>query len=219
MHDKVLGSLLALIIVTAISPVAAQERAVTLDGDTVILKPDGSWLLLENYKPAANFANPKNPGTAVTKPEKATDYVSEAPKRYVLWYNEEIWQKIRSKQVNRQADVALKMIDRPAYATVIYERLQVPMDELPDAHFTNVKRMAVNAQQLSKGYRVVNGDTMATSKVKASPNETKSNFVYRSYYYSNEQGSLQLHVFTSRRFYPELKAKLEGLLNGLVIND
>lgn len=216
MHVKILSVILGLVGIGAL-PASGQERAITESGDTVVLKPDGTWLALENYNPASNFAHPDNPDTVVEKPDEAADYTSGSPKRYILWYNDETWQKIQPEQINKQADAALKMKDRPSYVSIIYERLQVPVNKLPKAHFNNIKRMANNAQQLSRGYRVVNSDTMATSKVKAS--RRSLTFIYRSYFHSNKHGSIQLHTFTAKRFYPELKNRIHKLLNGLVIND
>ena len=216
MHVKILSVILGLVGIGAL-PASGQERAITESGDTVVLKPDSTLLASKHYNLDSNFAHPENPDTVVKKPDEAADYTSGSPKRYILWYNDETWQKIQPEQINKQADAALKMKDRPSYVSIIYERLQVPVNKLPKAHFSNIKRMANNAQQLSKGYRVVNGDTMATSKVKYK--RSSLTYIYCSQYHSNSHGSVQLYTFTAKRFYPELKNRIHKLLNGLVIND
>lgn len=64
MHIKMLLVILGLVGLVAL-PASGQERAITESGDTVILKPDGTWLALENYNPASSCTNSNNLDTAV----------------------------------------------------------------------------------------------------------------------------------------------------------
>lgn len=216
MHVKILSVILGLVGIGAL-PASGQERAITESGDTVVLKPDSTLLASKHYNLDSNFAHPENPDTVVKKPDEAADYTSGSPKRYILWYNDETWQKIPPEQIHKKADVALKMKDRLAYASIIYRPFQLDADKMQRVHFSRMKRAVNNAQQLSKGYRVVNGDTMATSKVKYK--RSSLTYIYCSQYHSNSHGSVQLYTFTAKRFYPELKNRIHKLLNGLVIND
>jgi hypothetical protein len=193
-----------------------QEKAVTERGDTVILYSNGSWDYYENYITGEErvVEIPWNEIT-YTKPETSSKKIPGNDDYYEIWYDHKIWKRIPPGELNEDAEIALQMINGDAYAMLIYEKIQIPIERLSDIALENALNAAPDINLASREYRIVNNDTMVCMQMNGTTSGMKIS--YYSYYYSDKDGSIQFHTFTGQNLLAEYKPVLNDLLNGLII--
>lgn len=199
----------------------AQEKAITESGDTLIIYSDGTWDYYENFVNPGSRALPKdnvpiteNP-TPFTKPSGNTTKLEGGNGMYALYYNPTKWKRTPPGRLNAEAEYALQTSTNDAFCLIIYERIEIPQETLLDVAVTNAKSAATNAKMVKKEYRTVNGTRLINGTMEASINDI--GFVYYSYYYSDERGTIQLITFTGDSLFEEIRPDLEELLNGFVV--
>jgi len=191
----------------------AQILATTSDGDTVLLKSDGTW----DYLREADLADevlPVNPEKFST-PKANKESYKGISKGYQVWYNEKSWERTNPKNLNPLAEIAFKSTEMDAYGMLIYEAMEASSLTLADVAIIQARKVATDIQIISKEIRNVNGyDVVAlemTGKLQS------IDIYYMNYYYSGPQGSIQFLCFTTTKSSEALKPKMESLLNGLTI--
>ena len=193
-----------------------QEIAITPKGDTVVLYSTGKWDYYENFikgeedKPVIPFND-----SHFSKPLTASKFVSGSNHDYEIWYDPQIWKRIPPGELNADADNAFQMIGGDAYAMLIIEKIHIPMDVLSEIAQENALKAAPDIVMKEREYRIVNNDTMVLMRMEGTSNSMR--ITYYSYYYSNENCSIQFHTFTGMNIFNEYREALEELLNGLVI--
>ncbi|MDN4165969.1 hypothetical protein QWY31_10680 [Cytophagales bacterium LB-30] len=199
----------------------AQELAITQSGDSVYLFADGTWEYY-NEEVYANGSDldfveiPLNE-TAFEKPANAKSKVSGSDAFYEIWYNAKEWKRIPSGRINESADVVMTYQKGDIYLMTIYEKIQIPIDNLMQIAVQNAQNAASEVEVIHKEKRKVNGKEVGHMQIVGSTNGI--NFTYYSYYYSNEKGTVQVTTFTGQNLFEEYRPAMEALLNGLIIND
>ncbi len=194
-----------------------QEKAVTEGGDTVILKNDGTWLYLEDYNPSASYTTPQNIKKVMKKPSNANKTTSATPKDYVVSYDSRLWKKTNPNQLNQEAELGFELKEGDVYGLIIYENIEIDLENLQSVALENAKRIGKNMSVTLKEYRVVNKDTILCTQMEGTLKGM--DIIYYTYFYSDSDGSMQFHTFTSQKMFPKSKGKMEDLLNGLQIKE
>lgn len=199
----------------------AQELAITQSGDSVYLFADGTWEYYneEVYAHGSDLDLEEIPfnETAFEKPANAKSKVSGSDSFYEIWYNAKEWKRIPSGRVNESADVVMTYQKGDIYLMTIYEKIQIPIENLMQIALKNAQGAASGVEVIHKEMRMVNGKEVGHMQMVGSTNGI--DFTYYSYYYSNENGTVQVTTFTGQNLFEEYRPAMEALLNGLIIND
>jgi hypothetical protein len=193
---KILSVVLCL---TTASSVFAQQRAVTDDGKSVILTPDGRW----------SYEQPS--GDAVAAPAEPKKLFQSKTGMYGVLFNESVWQE-KKPQAGRE--YALGHVDGDIYAFFISERIEFSLDAMKDIVLQNARDGGFDSLKITQQERkLISGKQVLylimEGVFRGAP------IVYSFYIYSSPAGTLQFVVFTSRNIYQQYKTDILNLLNGL----
>lgn len=97
---------------------------------------------------------------------------------------------------------------------LISEKIQIPITELKDIAIENAKSVSSDLKLIKQEYRKVNNIEVLLLQMSAEIKGIK--FMYYGYYYSNENGTIQLLTYTSEKLFSGFINEIELFLNGLV---
>jgi hypothetical protein len=103
------------------------------------------------------------------------------------------------------------------FALVIAERLEVPLDLLPDWVLANAQAKDPNARIVFKEKRHVHGVDVWFIKMEAEANGIP--FVYLNYDYGGKAGTVQVMTYTGRKLFGEFEKDFLDFLNGLSVSE
>ena len=199
-------------------PAFGQEIAITERGDSVVLYYNGTWDYWDNYqnnsKRIAEIGFNEN---TYTKPASSNKKINGSNQAYEVWYDDKVWKRVPVGNLNDDADMALQMIKGDVYSLLIYEELQVPIENLSDIALENAIGGMPDVKIVDRNYRVVNSDTLICMQMDGSTQGMK--ITYYTYYFSNSKGSFQFHAFTGQNVFEKYKSDIENLLNGFIAKD
>jgi len=195
-----------------------QEVAVTERGDSVVLYSNGTWDYYENYLTGIDKVEEirKNP-EVFSVPKSSGKKINGLNQAYELWYNDKNWKRIPAGELNPDADIALKYLHGDLYAMIIYEEVEISMENLVDIALDNAIGVAPDIKAVDKEYRKVNDNTVIWMRMDGTTQGMSMS--YYSYYYSNEMGTCQFHVFSGRNLIDRYIEDVEDLLNGFQVGD
>jgi hypothetical protein len=207
-------SLTCALIVFAISA-NAQKTALTEQGETVILYPDGTWKFRKSDENASGEI-PLN-AKRIFKPEDATFQVkSKSVQGAAVWISPKLWSFENGKGEDA-AEYEFTLRNEDAYGMMIAEGIEIPILSLRDIAVENARNAAPDLEIIEEEYRMVNGikvlSIQMNGTIRGSP------FSYLNYYYSSKSGSIQLLTYTSSNLFSNYRSRMEKLLNGLVCSE
>jgi hypothetical protein len=154
------------------------------------------------------------PAKQCHKDEKAALQYQGKKTPFALWLVPETWRQ-SEKMENPAAEVEFMHKDGEAGAKVIALRIQMPISILKKAVLENLMKVDKDATIIREEARLVNGTEVLcltiNAKIKGVP------FTYHGYYYSGEQGSIQVLTWTGQNLFQELQPELDRFLNGFEI--
>lgn len=194
----------------------AQEIAVTERGDSVMLHANGTWDFLSNLGENA-FAETtiEENETRYKKDEDAQAEAKGLGDAYRVYYDNEKWKRISPAELNEEADLAWSYKKGDAYAMVIFEEIEINPEDLSQIAFDNARELSDGLEMIKREYRTVNGKTVVFMEMAG--NLGGINATYYSYYYSDQNGSLQFHTFTGTAVIGKYRERFDQMLNGLII--
>lgn len=199
-----IGTVVAVIAVLAVSSTLAATRATTEDGRKVLLNEDGTWQF-QKAVPSKVGKMKRSPG--------ATEEISLLRGKASVFYDKKKWPSLKEPEGGR---FELKHRDGDAYAVIVAERIQIPLDSLKSIALKNARNVAPDAIITEEQTRVVNGTEVLFMKISGIMQGIA--LTYMGNYYTNKDGSLQIITFTSDNLMPEYEADLLEFINGLQIN-
>lgn len=173
-------------------------KAKTDSGKDVVLRPDGTWSFVGEF-------NKSKDAVLAYKSKRGIFSLSLPPGN---------WKKA-DKVDNEAAEVQFVYGDSEIFCMVIVERIQIPLNALKKIAIDNTKEASKNAKVVMEEKRVVNGREVLCMTMELTIEEVP--FVYHGYYYSGEEGTIQLITMTAKNLFKELKPEMEVLLNGFEI--
>ncbi len=191
----------------------AQISAVTNSGDEVILYNNGTWKYVNKVDSPAkeiptNNSNFQKPSGSTFKVNSTT--VTNAS----VYLNPKKWEFKKAESGASEYKFELKAKD--AYGMLITERIQIPLLTLKEAALMNAKNASPDINLVKEEYRTVNEIKLIYLQMEGSIQGI--DFTYCGYYYSSEQGTVQLVTCTSKQLLKEYRSEMEDLLNGLIIS-
>ena len=199
------------ILTCAVTFCTAQIKAVTENGDEVLLFNDGTWKPSDsvgmNSKPIKT--NPK----AFTKSSKSGFLLKSTKFNIGVWLDAKKW-KFEKATSNEAAEYELRMKDSDLYGMVIAEKMEIPLETLKNIAINNGRQVSADLVIQNEEYRTVNGLKVLHLQMAGTMQGVK--FFYYGYYYSNANGTLQFVTYSAQNLLNTYKADIEDLLNGLV---
>jgi len=192
----------------------AQEIAITERGDSVVLLSNGTWDYFENYVEPQKIDISRN-SIKFSKPEGSNKAIMGLNDAYKLWFDPSIWKRVPASELNPDADIALKMKKGDVYAMVIYEELEIDVENLVDISFENATSMSPDISMVKKEYRVVNDNDLIHMQMDGLVQGMKISYI--SYYASSESGSVQFHIYTGQNLVDKYEEEIYDLLNGFIL--
>ena len=192
-----------------------QEIALTERGDTVVLYANGTWDYMENHRLGYDKKEEirTNPVTFST-PAASDRKINGSNQAYELWYDDSKWKRIPVGGLNPDADIALQYLEGDLYAMIIYEEVEIAMENLIEIALDNAIGVAPDIRAVDREYRQVNGNRLIWMQMDGTTQGMKMS--YYSYYFSNAMGTCQFHVFSGQKLIEKYQKDIEDLLNGFV---
>ncbi len=192
--------------------VAAQQVAVTENGEEVILYEDGTW----KYKDTKSSWTTSLDTVIRTKPAKSAFLVKGSRFPYGVWVNAKEWKFKKTETGNESpSELSFQLIGEEAHALIIAERLHFSLNELREIAVANATKAAPDIQVVHEDIRKINGVTVRCLQMNGTVRGLK--ITYLGYYYSTEKGTVQFITFTGQNLFKEYKQRMEALLDGFVI--
>ena len=143
-----------LIVISSISTVlAAEQHAITGNGDEVILYDNGTWTYVGKDKPvkkAITFNHNK-----FIRSKSALFLVKSKKNNSGFYINPKKWSFKKGSGVK---EYRFKLRDKDVYAMAITEQIESTLDGLAFAAFVNAKNVAPDVKIIKEEYRIVNGN-------------------------------------------------------------
>lgn len=207
---------LSLVLLASYTLAHAQIKALTETGDQVTLYEDGTWAYddPESVEPPAEI--PLNTAE-FNKSEDASFLLKSSKDNFGLWLDPKSWSFTKDSS-NPEAEYELHLKSGDLYGMMIVEKFEIPLENLRAIAVENAQSAAPDIKIQTEEYRIVNG--MKVLHLRMSGTIQGIKFSYFGYYYSNENGTVQLLTFTSQNLMDEMIGESEQLINGLVrLND
>ena len=200
-----------LLLFLALTQVYSQTNAVTEYGDQVILYDDGSWEYVDQELNIDEEIS-VNPIEFV-KPDDSKFLLKSNAFNVGIWLNAKKW-KFGKAEDNDEAEYELVLKGEDLYGTVITEKVEIPLEALQEIALLNARDVAPDTKIDFSEFRTVNG--LKVLMIEMSGTISGINFAYRGYYYSNENGTIQIIMYTSNSLMKHYDKEVDLLLNGIV---
>ncbi len=190
--------------------IIAQKKAVTENGDEVLLYPDGTWKYASNPDSEDSIAT--NP-TLFKKSSNATFLLKSRNNEMGFWLDPKKW-NFKKSEASSDAEFEIDLKGQSVQATIITENSAIPIESYPYIALVNGKSASPDLQIVSKEYRMVNNVKVLCMKMEGSQAGIK--FCYSGYYFSTENATVQFITFTYKNLLIKYSKDIDEILNGLV---
>ena len=189
----------------------SQEKAITENGEEVILFDDGTWSYL-NPDEVEKSEIPINP-KAFKKDDKSSFLLKSSKFNIGFYINPKVWTFQKAK-ANPEAEYELMLKDGDLYGMIISEKVEIPLEALKNIAIKTARASAPDLKLVKEEYRTVNGINVLMMQLNGTMQGIK--FSYYGYYYSNENGTVQFVTYTSQNLIKGYEKECDKLLNGLI---
>ncbi|WP_019614887.1 hypothetical protein [Psychromonas ossibalaenae] len=189
----------------------ASQRAVTEEGNIVILNDNGTWVY---ETPDAVYGSeiPTNKQKFV-KPEESTFKVKSTRNDSGVWLDAKSW-GFNKTSSNSDAEYQFQLKGEDLYGMLIPERIEIRLEALAKIALDNAKLAASNIKRTKIEYRDVNGLKVIYMEMQGTMQGI--DVTYAGYYYSNKTGSTQLVTWTGTTLFEKYESEVHNFLNGFV---
>lgn len=189
----------------------AQIKAVTENGDEVILHDSGQW----SYIDKEIISNKKIPiSSKVFTRDKESKFLVKSSKFNVGTYlNAKKW-SFKKADTGEASEYSFELKDEDLYAMMITEKIEIELEQMRSIALINAKSVAPDVKITNEEYRNVNGLKVLHLQMEGTIQGIK--FIYYGYYYSNKNGTVQFMAYTSQNLLKTYLPEIELLLNGFI---
>jgi hypothetical protein len=189
---------------------AASKKAITDEGDVVVLNDNGTWLY-ENGQVESETQLEMNP-VIFSKGANAKFMLKSAKTNASFWINPKKWKFKKNENGHESAEYTFKVKGSDLYGMVIAEQLEIGLEELVDIAVDNARGAAPDTRVIKKEYRMVNDHKVIYMEMEGTIQSIK--FTYLGYYYSDDSGSTQYLTYTGSNLVSKYKKDINNFLNG-----
>jgi hypothetical protein len=205
---------LALVLLFSANFCMAQTRAVTSNGDEVILNEDGTWKYVKDNGTKDGPARIDTNRIRFLKPAGSSFLVKSNKTNVGIYLDPKKW-RFTKLEGGKEAEYEFNNKTKDIYGMMISEKIEMPLTTLKMAAVTNAKEAAPDIQVTKEEYRYVNNNLVLMLQMSGTITGIK--FTYLGYYYSSPKGTVQLLTYTSTNLLNEYKPEMEEMLNGFNI--
>jgi hypothetical protein len=189
----------------------AQKKAVTDNGDPVILYDDGTWKYADSLHASDDSISTNS--HSFVKSANQSFLIKSKRCNMGFWIDPKKWNFEKSTDGGaKEFEMLLKNQD--LHGAVVSEQIEVPMESLKEAAIKNALQIAPDVHVVQEEYRMVNGLKVLFLQMNGSAKGMK--FCYYGYYYSNAGGTVQFLTYTTQNLFAKYKKEADEFLNGLV---
>lgn len=199
------------LLLLAVCYTQAQINALTETGDEVVLYHDGTWAYT-NDSVAEGYEIKMNE-TAFTRDKKSSFLVKSKKLNIGVWMDPKTWTFAKGVE-GEAAEFDFEKKGEDLYGMLITEKLQIPIETLKTVAIENARDAAPDIKLIQEEYRMVNGIKVLMMQMSGTIQGMR--FTYYGYYYSNENGTIQLLTYTGENLLPGYLNDIETFINGLV---
>ena len=189
----------------------AQIKAITENGEEVVLFEDGQWEYIEGTE-VAEAEILMNPLKFV-RPATSAFLLKSTKFNIGVYLDSKIW-TIEKGKGDEAYEYQLTLNQGDLYAMLITEQVEIPLESLKEIAVENARDVAPDVYVAKEEYRMVNGLKVLMLQMNGTLSGIK--FSYYCYYFTSEKGTIQFIGYTSQNLLPKYQKTIEDLLNGLV---
>lgn len=198
-----------LIFSMTIMAATAQITAVTENGDEVLLNADGTWSYLDGTPEEIEI--PLNKGK-FSKSSSAS-FLLKSKIGLGFYMDPKKW-KFSKGASDEDAEFNIELKNGDLYAIIISEKFEIPLASMREIALMNGRDAAPDLRIVEQEYRTVNGNKVLMLRMDGTVQGIKVSYV--SYYYSDEDGTVQFVTYTSQSMLKQYQDEIFELLNGMV---
>ena len=135
---------------------------------------------------------------------------------YSISYDSDEW-TVTPSEAGADSEYEFEYKDGDLYAMVIPEDIELEEQDLKDAALANAQSVAPDATIVYTEHKTVNGVDILVMKIDGTIYGTP--FEYYGYYYMGSAGTIQFIAYTTQDLVKTYDSQIEGLLNGLTVNE
>ena len=188
----------------------SQIKAVTENGDEVILYDDKSWKFI-NENINKEFDNSKS-YPVYYHDENSTFLLKSNVNNVGVMIDPKKWSFNKSTTDDSEFEFELK--NESLYGLMINEKMEIPLETLKESAFYNFDFAANDANILEQEYRYIND--LLVLKLHMQGTIDGLSVYYYGYYFSGDNGTTQFVTYSTSNLFELYKNEAELLLNGLV---
>ncbi|MEM8583705.1 MAG: hypothetical protein AAGF87_05520 [Bacteroidota bacterium] len=203
----------------------AQVLAVTENGDTIYVYPNGTWSYDELdempiMEESGLFELDENLvidtiSTHFKYASSSDKEVENANNQFVIKYNSDKWRRVPPASLNDDAEFAFEHKERDIWCVVIAEEIPIEMEALFSIAKNNMANFTGTGVEVLKAeVRRVNGSEVLRGVMRTESSGIP--FLFDTYYFSNDKCSVQFTVWTSVNIWENQLEDIEELHNGFI---
>lgn len=192
--------------------VNGQIKAVTENGEEVILNENGTW----KYSNVTPSFNTKLDTAFFKKPSNAYFQVKSQINKTAVWINPKVWSFKKKEDDDQEYEYFFHLKEGDAFVMMINEETEISLQSIQAIALNKMKSVAADAHLVSEEIRNINGHFVKCLETQGTIQGI--NVTYLGYYYSDKNGTTQLVGFSSSKLFKKYRQDIEDLLNGLDVN-
>ena len=201
----------------------AQIRAVTEKGDSIYVYSDGTWSFeLEDIREdvMADFLEEVLDIDTITQvqsyPKSVDKTLETGINQFEFKYNSKQWKRVPPAEFNDDAEFAFELRNHDVMAIIITEETEIGTENiLKIARSSLEENLGGTVEVMKIEQRNVNGTELLRGVFLAEVSGIE--FLFDSYYYSDERGTTQLTVWTGLSLWEKYESKIVDFLNGMIV--
>jgi len=192
----------------------ASQRAVTDEGDIVILNDDGTWAF-ESPDTVESVEIPTSE-KQFTKTADSRFSVKSTKTNSEIWLDTKKWLFEKGATID-DAEYSFRLRGGDLYGQLISEQVELDIVALTDIALENARSVAPGMRIVKREFRVVNGTKVLFMEMQGILQGT--GFTFRGYYFSNSTGSTQFLTYTGTNLADKYDQDIQSFLNGFSVQN
>ena len=203
----------------------SQTQAVTVEGDTIYVYDNGTWSYeLLDEMPVVNefeYLEAELDIDTIQTPfqfsDKTNKEVINASGQFRIKYDGKVWKRVPPATLNEEAEFGFESKSSDVWCVVISEETQIETTMLfKIAKNTLEENSGAEAKIIKTELITVNGAEVLRGVMNI--NFSGISFMFDSYYFSNEKGSVQFTTWTSAEVWKKNENSIQDFLHGFVVD-
>ncbi|MDU8885760.1 hypothetical protein RXV94_06280 [Yeosuana sp. MJ-SS3] len=205
--------------------IIGQTQAVTVEGDTIYVYNNGAWSYeLLDEMPIINefeYLEAELAIDTIQTPfqfsDKTNKEVINASGQFRIKYDGKAWKRVPAVTLNEEAEFGFESKSSDIWCVVISEETPIETTMLfKIAKKTLEENSGAEAKIIKTELITVNGAEVLRGVMNIS--FSGISFIFDSYYFSNEKGSVQFTTWTSAEVWKRNENEIQDFLHGFVVD-